>query len=66
VYEFADNSKSCRFVIVDFLEGRDVPLGSNHLISVQIWITMDIQEYLTDFNQCVIGAISVRILRSSQ
>ena len=43
---FAGTSRSCREILMKFFEGWGVSLATNHSISVLIWVTTRIQEYI--------------------
>ena len=42
---FANNSRSCRQILMKFVDRWDVSLATNRAILVVIWITFRIQEF---------------------
>jgi len=46
---FTDNSSRCWWILMNFLEGRDVSLATNHSVLVVIQITIRIQEFKWNF-----------------
>ena len=54
---FADNSRSCQWIFMEYFERWDVSLATNRSVFVVTWVTMQIQSY------CYPTGPSARILK---